>query len=83
MIGENDHACECSVCAERYSEIRRLRAAAQWRKCSETMPDDGDECLLYSDRAEKVVGPITYAADMGGWVDMWATKEAAQKENQQ
>lgn len=33
MSADNDHNCECSVCAERYREIERLRAEfEQWRK---------------------------------------------------
>jgi hypothetical protein len=48
----------------------------EWRKCPETMPDDEQECILYSDDADKVGGPIIYDARMRGWVDFFATQEA-------
>jgi hypothetical protein len=47
-----------------------------WKRCSAEMPDDNDECILYSDETDKVLGPIVYKADMGAWMDLFATPEA-------
>ena len=47
-----------------------------WKKCSETMPEDKQECILYSDEADKVIGPIVYSIQLGGWMDIFATPEA-------
>ncbi|MET3995013.1 hypothetical protein ABID65_006679 [Bradyrhizobium sp. S3.9.2] len=47
-----------------------------WKKCSEALPEDAQECILYSDTADAVIGPIAWSASMGGWLDIFATPEA-------
>lgn len=47
-----------------------------WKHCSLAMPNDNQDCILYSDETDQLVGPIIYKADFGGWIDLFATKEA-------
>jgi len=47
-----------------------------WKKCSDAMPDDQQQCILYSEENDAVAGPLPFRSDMKGWLDFFATPEA-------
>lgn len=48
----------------------------EWHRCEDKLPNDRQECLLFSDEAERCVGPIQWVETIGAWCDPFATAEA-------
>lgn len=54
----------------------------EWFDVKEKLPENNDECLIYSEKAGHVIGPIIYKSDgkaSGMWIDLfgpYASREA-------
>ena len=45
----------------------------QWTKCSDSLPPNGQDCLIYSEDADQVTGPVMYDEGKKGWLDLSAS----------
>lgn len=52
----------------------------EWYRVEDKLPNNNDMCMIYSDKVDRLVGPIMWktfeGSDKGAWVDIFATPEA-------
>ena len=48
----------------------------EWHRCEDKLPEDNQECLLYSEQTDHCVGPVPWSDSMKAWCDLFATAEA-------